>query len=109
MSFYQITVFVRYSFFAAQMSNTFSTKAELLKFLKKCEERLTPQEITIVFSNNTHLDDPEFLAQVEGYQYHPHVNHFHTEYNSSTHAYTIAFDLYTDLSDSEQKEEPKQQ
>lgn len=52
------------------------------------------QQVKIIFRNNSHLDNPDFLAKLFLYETKPHVTNFKAGYDDSCRQYTISFYLY---------------
>lgn len=90
---YPITVFITHYNPRSEHVKSFTSKKMLLHYLKDCEEQGKEVHIAIIFTNDSHLDDPIFLGKLASYQFNSHVRNYHAAYSSKTHTYTISFYL----------------
>ena len=69
------------------------TKTDILAYLKERYNSNAKQDITIVFCNNSHLQDPIFLAKILSYQFKQRISNFSAAYTEQSRIYTITFTI----------------
>ena len=76
------------------ISKQFTSKLALLSYLHSTSQEATQQTLAILFSHNSHLDDPTFLAKILAYQSKPNVSAFNTHFNENAQTYTITIHFH---------------
>ena len=93
MPLYPITTFRTILHEYGPRSNTFTSQQLLFSHIAKWVDTPKQQHLRIIFPNNSHLDDPEFLGKILLYQYKETVKNFTTSLDEATHVFRIEFDI----------------